>query len=67
MSDLQTLFSTDPLTYTKEKGELAAIVSEMRANRKRFLMGNVKAGSTKPQTEKQKVVASLTSKLELDL
>lgn len=68
MSDLQTLFATDPLTYTKEKGELAQIVSEFRANRKKFLQGNIKAGSTKPTTEKQKVTNSLISKLgELDL
>lgn len=68
MSDLQTLFATDPLTYTKEKGELETIIKEFRANRHRFLAGNAKAGSTKPMTEKQKTVVSLASKLgELDL
>lgn len=67
MSDLQALFSQDPLSYTKEKGELETIIAEMRANRKKFLLGNIKAGSTKPQTERQKATASLASKIELDL
>ncbi len=67
MSDLQALFSQDPLSYTTERGELETIIREMRANRKKFLLGNVKAGSTKPTSEKAKAVMSLADKLELDL
>lgn len=59
MTDLAQLFSQDPLTYTKEGGELRAIIEEMRKKRHQFNAGNAKAGSTKPLTEKQKSVAKL--------
>lgn len=59
MSDLTDLFAQDPLTYTKEKGELSQIISEFRQRRKQFNIGNLKAGSTKPLTAKQKDLAKL--------
>ena len=57
MSDLQTLFDTDPLKLSAV--DLSTIITEMRKSRHQFNLGNVKAGSTKPKTEKQKETASL--------
>ena len=65
MSDLATLFARDPLTLTQSN--LSTIVSEMRKSRHQFNAGNMKAGSTKPKTEKQKALADLAGKLNLDL
>lgn len=59
MSDLSEIFARDPLTYTKEGGEIAAIIEEMRKKRGQFNLGNAKAGSTKPLTAKQKEVSKL--------
>lgn len=61
MTDIAELFQRDPLSYTKEGGELRAIIAEMRSKRHQFNAGNVKAGSTKPLTEKQKSVKALLS------
>lgn len=63
--DLQELFSRDPLSLTRE--DISTIVETMRKSRHQFNLGNVKAGSTKPQTEKQKQLASLADSLDIDL
>lgn len=55
MSDLARLFATDPLKLTKE--DFTLIVTEMRKNRAAFQAGNIKAGTMKPKTEKQKASA----------
>lgn len=65
MSDLAVLFARDPLKLTKD--DIRSIVEEMRKSRHAFNAGNAKAGSTKPKTEKQKAIASLTEKLKIDL
>ena len=65
MSDLAILFTRDPLTLTQS--DLSTIVNEMRKSRHQFNAGNMKAGSTKPQTEKQKSLAALSASLNLDL
>jgi len=67
MSDLSELFARDPLSFTKEGGEVAAIIAEMRKKRAQFNLGNKTAGSTKPLTDKQKQVLSLGDTLKLDL
>lgn len=59
MSDLSELFARDPLTFTKEGGEIRTIVEEMRRKRGQFNLGNAKAGSTKPKSEKAKAVEGL--------
>ena len=65
MSDLQELFSRDPLQLTRV--DIEAIVVEMRKSRHAFNAGNASAGSTKPKTEKQKAIASLAEKMKIDL
>ena len=66
MTDIHELFSRDPLTFTKEGGEIRAIVERFRAARGQFNLGSMKAGSTKkPTTAKQKAVASLGLSLNL--
>lgn len=65
MSDLALLFARDPLELTKD--DISTIVETMRGSRKAFKLGNVKAGSTKPPTEKQKKVIELASKLDIKL
>lgn len=59
MADVAELFSRDPLSYTEE--DLTFIVTEMRKSRGAFNLGNVKAGSTKPKTAKQKQLSDLAS------
>lgn len=63
MTDLQELFSKDPLEHTKD--DIAALVEELRKRRAQFNLGNTSAGSTKPKTEKQKQAAALADKLDL--
>lgn len=66
MSDLQTLFATDPLLHTKE--DIETIIKEFRARRHLFAAGNKQAGSTKPKSEKQKAALDLASKIgDIDL
>jgi hypothetical protein len=65
MSDLQELFSRDPLNLTKD--DIRSIIEEMRKSRHAFNAGNAKAGSTKPQSEKQKQIASLAEKMKIDI
>jgi len=67
MSDLSELFARNPLSFTKEGGEVATIIAEMRKKRAQFNLGNKTAGSTKPLTDKQKQVLSLGDTLKLDL
>ncbi len=67
MTDIALIFARDPLSYTKEGQELETVVREMRKARNNFNAGNMKAGSTKPKTEKQKAVAELLSGLSIDL
>lgn len=64
MSDLTEIFARDPLSYTKE--DLRTIIEEMRKRRGQFNLGNMKAGSTKPLSEKAKAVDGLNIG-ELDL
>ena len=63
MSDIATIFGTDPLKLTRE--DFDQLIAEMRRMRGNFNLGNVKAGSTKPKTEKQKKLESLADKLDL--
>lgn len=63
--DIVELFSRDPLGYSE--ADLDLIIAEMRKSRGAFNLGNVKAGSTKPKTEKQKKLEELAKGLEIDL
>lgn len=65
MADVAELFARDPLSLTEE--DLTIIVTEMRKSRHAFNLGNVKAGSTKPKTEKQKKLSELASGLDFSL
>ena len=65
MNDLAELFARDPLKLSDE--DICSIVEEMRKSRHAFNAGNVKAGSTKPKTEKQKAIASLAEKMNIKL
>lgn len=47
MSDLLELFSRDPLTFTKEGGEIRDMISQFREKRSAFNLGNLAAGRTK--------------------
>lgn len=67
MTDLQQLFSQDPLTYTKEGDEVAKIVAKFRESRGQFSLGAMKAGkTTAPKTATGKAAASLSG-LSLNL
>lgn len=63
--DITELFAKDPLQYTEQ--DLDAIIARFREARRQFNLGNVKAGSTKPKTPKQKVTSELLSKLDMKL
>lgn len=63
MSDLAELFARDPRDLTRD--DIREIVAAFRERRHLFNKGNLKAGSTKPKTEKQKVAAELGKKLNL--
>lgn len=65
MSDLATLFATDPLKLTRD--DIKTIVEAFRKSRHAFSLGNTKAGSTKPKTPKQKEVSALAEKLNISL
>lgn len=65
MSDLHELMARDPLTHTRE--DIETIISEMRKSRHAFNAGNLRAGSTKPKTEKQKQVEKLAETLDLKI
>lgn len=61
MTDVSELFARDPLALSKQ--DIAAIVARFRESRKAFNLGNTRAGSTKPPTEKQKKAADLLAKV----
>lgn len=65
MSDIAELFARDPLSLSDV--DLTLIITKMRESRGQFNLGNVKAGSMKPQTEKQKKTAEIAGKLNFDL
>lgn len=65
MSDLAELFNRDPLQLTDDN--IRTIIEEMRKSRHAFNAGNMKAGSTKPKTEKQKVISDLASKMNINI
>lgn len=65
MSDIALLFARDPLTLTRE--DISTIIAEMRKSRHAFNLGNMKAGSTKPKTAKQKEVSELASKITISI
>lgn len=62
MTDISELFSRDPLDLSKQ--DIEAIVKKFRESRKAFNLGNSRAGSTKPPTEKQKKNAALLAKID---
>lgn len=65
MTDITELFARDPLLLTKD--DITTIITKMRESRKAFNLGNMKAGSTKPKTEKQKAIASLAEAIDIKL
>lgn len=65
MSDLAQLFQIDPLNLTDQ--DLDEIIKGFRASRHLFQAGNMKAGSTKPKTEKQQKLDALKDKLDINL
>ena len=65
MTDIAELFARDPLQLSQQ--DIETIVVEMRKSRHAFNAGNMKAGSTKPKTEKQKAVSALASKLDISI
>lgn len=65
MADIAELFARDPLSYTE--ADLTTIVEELRKARHQFNLGNAKAGSTKPKTEKQKRLADLAGKISINI
>ena len=65
MPDIAELFARDPLLLTRD--DLTHIITEMRKSRHAFSLGNIKAGSTKPKTEKQKTISALSEKLNFSL
>ena len=65
MSDISELMRRDPLLLTK--ADISEIVRVMRESRGKFLAGNIKAGSTKPPTEKQKTLNSLAATIKVSL
>jgi hypothetical protein len=65
VSDIQELFARDPLKLTKD--DITEIVEKFRASRHQFNLGNLKAGSTKPPTEKQKKIDAVAKSFNFDL
>lgn len=65
MSDMQELFSRNPMELTRD--DLTTIVEEFRKSRHAFNTGNMKAGSTKPKTEKQQQMEGLATKLGISI
>ncbi len=63
MTDIQELFSRDPLQLTDL--DLDAMIAHMRENRKAFKLGNMTAG--KMPTAKQKEALSLADALDIKL
>ena len=61
--EIHEIMAEDPLKMTRE--DISEIIAEMRKSRKNFVAGNLRAGSTKPKTEKQKQAIDLAAKLDL--
>ena len=61
--EIHEIMAEDPLKMTQE--DISEIIAEMRKSRKNFVAGNLRAGSTKPKTEKQKQAIGLAAKLDL--
>ena len=61
--EIHEIMAEDPLKMTRE--DISEIIAEMRKSRKNFVAGNLRAGSTKPKTEKQKQAVDLAAKLDL--
>lgn len=62
-TDIAELFSRDPLGHTDK--DIDMLVTHLRSARAQFNLGNAKAGSMKPKTEKQKQTATLAEKLDI--
>lgn len=65
MTDLSQLFARNPLDLTRD--DITSLIEAFRKSRHQFSLGNTKAGSTKPPTEKQKKIIDLASKLDITL
>lgn len=50
MSDLNELFSTDPLSLTKDDPKIAEAIAAFRSMRARFELGDTRAGKVKAPT-----------------
>ena len=61
-TDISELFARDPLSLNQQ--DIGIIVAKFRESRKAFNLGNMKAGSTKPPTAKQKATSDLLSKID---
>ena len=64
-TDIAQIFARDPLSLTKKN--IDVLIKELRSYRHQFELGNIKAGNTRPKTEKQKLVADLADKVTLDI
>ena len=62
MTDITELFARDPLSLSKQ--DIGIIVTKFRESRKAFNLGNVRAGSTKPKTAKQKATDALAARVD---
>jgi hypothetical protein len=58
-TDINELFDRDPLSFTKETGEVAAIIAYLREARTKYNQGSKQAGSEKA-TPKPKEVKNLS-------
>lgn len=66
MTDIQELFSRDPLSLTET--DITALIEKLRQSRGQYNLGSMKAGSMKaPKSASGKAAASLTGKLSLNL
>jgi hypothetical protein len=65
VTDIATLFARNPLELTRD--DITAIIEEFRKARHSFSLGNMKAGSTKPPTAKQKEINDLASKMDITI
>lgn len=60
MTDINELFARDPLSFTKEGGEIKQIVAKLRESRGQYNLGSMKAGNMKaPKSATAKAAASL--------
>ncbi len=66
MTSLAEIFARDPLTYTKEEGEVQLIVQKLRDSRHKFNAGDKSAGTmTPPKTATGRAAKELGSQLSL--